>query len=175
MNDPSLARRRSIALRHLLGPPPSTPPTIDWSAVEHRLGFTPPPDYRAWANVYPQITIDGFLTVLHPAGPPSLNLFTADTELLSFERQLRDSDPGDMPYPIQPEPGGLYPWGWTANSDRLHWYPAGGRLVVINRFGNHEWPGTMADFLIAFLARAPLFPFFPADYPRPGFTVDVAD
>ncbi|MFJ2937955.1 hypothetical protein ACIO8G_34980 [Streptomyces sp. NPDC087219] len=156
-------------LADLLGPAPSSPPPVDWDQTDHRLGFPVPADYRAWATEYPQITIDGFLTVFHPAATPP-NLFTAADDLLVFDRMLKEADPDDIPYPLHPEPGGLYPWGTTMNSERLHWYPVGHRVVVIGRAGNWEHPGTMTQFLEAILTRQVTCPLFPDTFPRPGFT-----
>ncbi|WP_327110886.1 hypothetical protein OHB12_24180 [Nocardia sp. NBC_01730] len=168
---PHLPRSARSDLTDLLGSVPQAVPPVDWAQVEHRLGFSVPPDYRSWAATYPQITIDGFLTVFHPAAPAP-NLFTADA-LLDFDRALRDVDPDDIPYPLHPEPGGLYPWGTTANTHRLHWYPTRGHIVVIGRAGNWEWPGTMSEFLSGILTRQLICPLFPANFPSPGFTTQA--
>ncbi|MGW2016682.1 hypothetical protein [Streptomyces sp. NPDC001927] len=157
------------SLTDLLGHAPSSPPPVDWEQTERRLGFAVPADYRAWATVYPQITIDNFLTVFHPAAAPP-NLFSADDDLLAFDRMLKEADPDDIPYPLHPEPGGLYPWGTTRNSERLHWYPAGNRIVVIGRAGNWEHRGTMTQFLTDILTRQVTCPLFPSGFPSRRIT-----
>ncbi|MGA5069195.1 hypothetical protein ACPB9E_36495 [Streptomyces exfoliatus] len=162
-----MSARSSLA--DLLGPAPHTPPPVDWDRTRQELGFPVPADFREWATDYPQLRIDAFLTVLHPAGPAP-NLLTAGDDLLVLDRLLKEADPDDIPYPLHPEPGGLYPWGTTGNSERLHWYPAGNRVVVIGRSGNWEHPGTMTRFLEDILTRQVICPLFPDTFPRPGFT-----
>ncbi|WP_086799662.1 hypothetical protein [Streptomyces caniscabiei] len=163
----------SSDLAHLLGPVHQPAPPVDWAQTEHHLGFPLPSDYRTWATTYPQLTIDGFLTVFHPGAPPP-NLLTAAEDLLAFDRELREVDPDDIPYPLHPEPGGLYPWGTTTNSHRLHWYPARGHIVVIGRAGNWEWPGTMTGFLTGILTRRLTCPLFPDRFPSPSFTTEAS-
>lgn len=157
----------------LLGNVAREAPPVDWAQVEQRLGFTVPDDYRAWAAVYPQIIVDGFLTVFHPAAPPP-NLFTAGEDLLDFDRMLREADPDDIPYPLHPEPGGLYPWGTTIDSHRLHWYPPRGCIVVIGRAGNWEWSGTMTTFLTGILTRQLICPLFPENFPSSEFATEAS-
>ncbi|MFJ3904024.1 hypothetical protein [Streptomyces sp. NPDC090025] len=161
------------SLAGLLGPAPATAPAVDWARTEQLLGFVPPADYRSWADAYPQLVIDGFLIVRHPAAAPP-NLLTAGDDLLFMDRLLREADPDDVPYPLHPEPGGLYPWGTTTNGERLHWHPAADQVVVIGRSGNWEHPGTMTTFLTAVLTRTVVCPLFPPGFPGPDFTVTTA-
>ena len=74
-----------------------------------------------------------------------------------------------MPYPLSPEPGGLYPWGSTDNGDWLYWLtngePDSWRVIGFSNSGWAEFSGTMTEFLVAVLSRQIQFDLFPDEFP----------
>lgn len=84
-----------------------------------------------------------------------------------------------MPHPLHPEPGGLVPWGITANGDVCWWIRADRDparwTVAVSESRGPDWsrfPGTMCAFLAAVIAGVWRCPIFPEDVPSraPAFT-----
>lgn len=164
-------------LRPLLGTPRTRPPAVDWSRISAETGLAFPSDYKAFAETYPALYIDEFITIFHPGmSDDTLNIVTASGEYLDAIRELSDVAPGSVPYPVHPEPGGIYPWGVTSNGDWLFWRTTGDpdSWPIVGTDGGAEWvefDGTMTEFLVATLSRTTRFELFPDAYPRPGYSI----
>lgn len=97
-----------------------------FTAVEARLGFALPADYKSLIHAYGTGSWMGFLWVLNPfAHSRFLNLFEQTQRQLDAERTIRANWPTQVPFPIYPEQGGLLPWAMTDNGDRLYWLTEG--------------------------------------------------
>lgn len=163
-----------------LAPPPDRPLGAGelgaWSEVEDRLGLRLPADYRDFATRYGSGTFDEFLLVLTPfADKPGLRLEDYGATMLTTMRDFRASGSEELPYPLQPDPGGLLPWGYTGNGDWGYWIadppsePDRWR-IVLNGSRSTEWwehPGPLVAFLADVLSGIVRVPFLPADFPSP--------
>lgn len=171
-------------LESLIGPPTMTPPAVDWNALERLTGLVFPEDYKALAGRYGMLEINAFLDVHHvgmPADTPTM--LRQCQETLDGLRELQENlgfiyvedDSGReveaAPYPIYPEPGGLFPWGATQNGDSLLWltHADPGRWTIVVTGGGTWWEfdGGILDFLVGLLSgtlRCPILPpYLPSD------------
>ena len=97
-----------------------------FTAVEARLDLALPADYKSLICAYGTGSWKGFLWVLNPFAQNRFhNLFEQTQRQLDAERTIRADWPGQVPFPIYPEPGGLLPWAMTDNGDRLYWLTEG--------------------------------------------------
>jgi hypothetical protein len=113
-----------------VAPPPSIPLETgspeDWARVEEELGLAPPADYREMVHAYGSGCFQRFLWVLNPfSEDESLNLAQQAPMLLWSAQEQKKQAPDSIPFPIHPEPGGLFPWARTENGDALFWLAAG--------------------------------------------------
>ena len=80
--------------------------------VEEVLGMQLPRDYYAFANAYGTgmfpFDYPGSIDVRNPFSAPYFQVIHEDLNLLRF---WKPKMPEWVPYPIFPEPGGLFPWG----------------------------------------------------------------
>ena len=161
--------------------PPRAPVAAegDWAAVERQLGLRLPGDYKALVATYGSGMFDDFLEFLTPFSRPGETLldFGAGT-MLNTMRDNRASGI-DLPYPLHPEPGGLLPWGDTANGDWCFWQsdpadqPDSWRIVVNASRSEEYWEhdGPLTAVLADVLSRRVRPDFCPDDFPsdRPEF------
>lgn len=164
-------------LKALIGPPSRSAPPVDWTHVESAEGLVFPTDYKLFAGSYAPLIIDNFIHVAHPSTPGdgerALNRqLRRDLDAL---RELRQSHPNEVRYPLYPEPDGLYPWGGTDNGDSLFWLTQGDPdhwpVIGTSRSGWAEYQGTMTEFLVAVLGRQHKFELFPDDFPSSKITI----
>jgi hypothetical protein len=103
-------------------PPPAAPShaDADWDAAEAALGTPLPADVKELTRRYGA----GEFCDLVSVHPPEL-LVAQNREILDEEREYRDDEPEDYPYPLHPEPGGILIWGATGNGERLCWLTEG--------------------------------------------------
>jgi hypothetical protein len=147
----------------------------DWTRAEEELGSALPPDYRELAERFPYGTFQGYLDFY-----PDADIFTDLRELrLSRLRRLRDNTPDEdevryrqyveasegrplpdweisCPFPLWPEPGGIYPWTEGGDDATFFWLRTGpdpsswpvvwchGEDILWERFD-----GPATEFLIA--------------------------
>ena len=118
--DERLPVNEFAALRELAGPPPGQAPNVDWAAVQARLGFGLPADYRAFADTYGPGTF-GDVRIAVPGGPAEMDLFAL---LARKYDQIRDLARHEWDAPVYPEPGGMISWGETTSGYTCAWAPA---------------------------------------------------
>lgn len=110
------------ALRELIGPPPASALQVEWGAVQARLGFTLPADYREFIDTYGPGTL-GNIRITAPGAGGMWDLFALLDRKYSQVRDL-SRNPGTDP-PFYPEPGGTICWGETAEGWNCAWAPVG--------------------------------------------------
>lgn len=102
-------------LREILSPPSepvATGSVAEWQAVESRLGFRLPRDYKWFVSTYGFGSIDGSVLVFSPFADPASNL----------ERRILDHQEAHLvaiEYDYEPE--GLIPWASNANRGCCYW------------------------------------------------------
>jgi hypothetical protein len=158
--------------------PPTTaaaPSADDWGTVERELGFALPDDYKALLGLYvggpPFGEWFGFYNFLN-----ARDRAAAEKDLARLRRvreqvheELRhvaglrgrpsSSVRASVPFPVYPEPGGLYPWGWAQDDWTFYWLcdaAANARDVVVG----YKWveafrrfPGKTASQLLLDIAE----------------------
>jgi SMI1-KNR4 cell-wall len=161
----------------VIAPPPVDPVTSrgDWSVAEARAGVSLPADYRRLIGLYGCGIFGGEVWLCSPfAANPNIELVEDGRDLLNGDRDVRQLDPEDFPYPLFPEPGGLLPWGRTHGGDNLYWRTGPGPdewTVVANGSRSAdfaEFPGGVAAFLLAWIEGMWSPDVLPAPG-RPGF------
>jgi hypothetical protein len=188
---------------------------IDWSRAQEELGIPLPPDFRELAERFPAGTFQGYLHLIaHPASLADLRdrrlgdlrrerdheTDEADIEYQDFMEHLYASEGVELPsgpeperlfpYPLWPEPGGVFPWAESSGIGTYFWLTSGsepGFWPVVWCHGEElEWEqfdGTCTEFLIALVTGqidvrrlgAPIFPPPPRfDQWQEGQSIPVA-
>lgn len=153
---------------------------VSWAAAEAALGTSLPSDYRLFIEAYGSGSIDQFVTVLNAnSSTPDLQLDKYGEKMLTVTRQLRAGGVVEIPFPIYPEPGGILPWGATANGDWGYWVTdpqdsPDAWTIVVSVDRGPDWfrhSGPLVRFLVEILDGSTVVPFFPDDFPsaQPAF------
>lgn len=173
----------------------------DWAQAEEELDVALPADFRELAGRFPMGTFQGYLT-FNPGVYALADLCAGEVGRL---RRWRDGTPDDdeleqfpgppsrtpeFPFPLWPEPGGIFPWAEAEAGATFFWLRSGadpdswpvvwwhGAELAWERFD-----GTATEFLIVLVtgqvdrARlgAPVFPPPPRFDPViPGQPISVA-
>lgn len=174
---------------------------IDWKQAEEEVGVALPPDFCELAGRFPYGVFQGYLSFL----PSPASLEDLCERRLADLRRWRDNTPDDdeikyrkyleelaasegeelppepalfVPFPLWPEPGGIFPWATGSHGEIFFWLRSGpdsGSWPVVWCHGeDFEWEqfdGTTTEFLIALVsglidARQLGSPIFP---PPPRF------
>lgn len=111
----------------VLMPPPAAPvfsgSVKDWAAFNDKVGLSFPEDYFALSNIYGSGRfLAGEFKIANPFDPDDEGFATR--ELLTM-RERKASAPDAVPYPIYPDPGGLYPFGIDGNGNTFLWLTDG--------------------------------------------------
>ncbi len=117
-----LAVNEMVSLRELIGPSPASALPVEWGAVQRRLGFTLPADYREFIDTYGPGTL-GNIRITAPGAGGMWDLFALLDRKYSQVLDL-SRNPGTDP-PFYPEPGGTVCWGETAAGWNCAWAPVG--------------------------------------------------
>lgn len=114
-----------------------------WENVEREIGLRPPADFQRLLSVYGSgfvglRTIDPYWLVVHSplSGPGYSNLvdgFRIHNGILSVRRSVV---PESVPYPIPPEPGGLFEFAHDSCGFEYYW---------LTRGESGEWPLIIDD------------------------------
>ena len=121
--NPQLAR-----LMRLLPPSDQVVPiegSFERTVLEGRLGTRLPSDYWAIVEAYGRGTFGGELFVLEPAADGPRAIVAAQTRAADLFRLLAERRPGEVPFAIHPELGGLLAWGGTASGAICFWRSSG--------------------------------------------------
>ena len=111
--------------------------------------------------------------------------YVAVTEQRALRVLRADCGPDEVPYPVFPDAGGLFPWGGTDNGDAMHWLTIGTPsewTVAINESRGPMWEEydcSMVEFLVRLLSgdiRSEILPEgFPSASPRFRVVTGVED
>ena len=146
----------------------------DWERAEEDLGIALPLDFRELAERFPDGVFQGYLDF--SASPGSL-VDLAEGPLEDLRRWREDASLS-LPFPLWPEPGGIFPWTLGSRDEIFFWLrsdPDPSHWPVVWCHGeDFEWEqfaGSATDFLIALVtgqidARTLGSPTFP---PPPRF------
>jgi hypothetical protein len=122
-----------------LVPPPEGPvfsgTLAAFREVERALGLKLPVGYKRLVRAYGQGLWQGFWCIASPFAEDTPDRprpwhipqygITFGPEKCAILRESRVRHPDFLPWPIYPEPGGLFPWAMTDNGGVLYWLTAG--------------------------------------------------
>jgi hypothetical protein len=113
-----------------VAPPPAVPVETglpeDWPLVAEEIDLILPPDYCELVNVYGSGCFQRCLWPLNPfSEDETLNLVRQAPLLLWAASGRKRQEPPAVPFPVHPEPGGLFPWARTDAGDALYWLTKG--------------------------------------------------
>jgi hypothetical protein len=166
----------------ILGTPDASLAPIDWAAVESATGLVLPADYKELQDRYrPSWFAEGFLWMPPPVSPPDWDqkhsLAGEAEQFLDDARNLREQSPETCPYPLFPEPGGIYPWACSNGNDVLWWRTVGSpddwpTIVQARDQGEDDWweyACSASELLVKLLTgeiRCPVFPYLGEGSPK---------
>ncbi len=157
-------------------PPPSMPneiPNNGWAVVEDHIGTALPADYKAFIERYGSGRIDGFLWVFNPfSQKKNINLLDQIEVRVGGLKYLLEEFSQPCPYPLFPQPGGLFPFAGTDNGNTIYWITRGNPdewWVVVNeargpRF--EEFRSNAIAFLHGILTKRSVCDVLPREFPR---------
>jgi SMI1-KNR4 cell-wall len=167
-------------LVRLLPPPPQpvdVPEPDQRSRLESEIGRSLPSDYWWFLETYGSGSIGGDLAVFTPSSGVEGRQFAAQQERIGGHlRLVNEHRPGEVPFPIWPEPGGLLAWGgtdsgvmclWLTSHDDADQWP-----IVIRDAHRSEWfthRGPMSWFLSDVLDGSEQVSFLPGGAARRRF------
>ncbi|MEU2393517.1 SMI1/KNR4 family protein [Streptomyces sp. NPDC007369] len=139
------------AVPGMVGHRRSTPAAVDWDLIERNLGTELPSDFKHLAEWYPTFDIgDDILVALPGPGEEHDQLTHIHSVLDVLVDVWLEPESGLVAHPA---PGGLLPWGESAESDKFMWTTVGGTpqewLVTVASRGGAWWhyEGGMVQFL----------------------------
>lgn len=144
-----------------------------WLVFEASIGITFPVDYKEYITTFGSGSIGAFIMPYNP-----FCLEPMRSLLLSYERWPREAmaiqalqhqyGADVFPFPVYPAPGGVLPWGTTANGDRLFWQTVGlpdAWTVMVNAARSstcETFTCSMTEFLAGLITgtiRSTIIPF----------------
>lgn len=164
-----------------IAPPPKLPQETggDWQQVEATLELKLPNDYKQLISQYGTGRFSDFLYIFNPfAANEYFNLIYSSQKILTAQKELRKEFTEKFPFPLFPEPEGLFPWGATDNGNILYWYTKGEPhtwpiLIWESRGSDYEiYNAFITEFLAQWLSReidCQLFPETDEYFPDPVF------
>lgn len=94
--------------------------TVDWAAVEARMGTALPSDYKRLAEMFGHGAFDGFLQLHVPGACFESDDLVLHTEWLGEWAGTRRTGLWE-PYEVYPAPGGLVEWAGSEQADQFYW------------------------------------------------------
>ncbi|MEV6109181.1 hypothetical protein AB0M28_31415 [Streptomyces sp. NPDC051940] len=94
--------------------------TVDWAAVEARIGTVLPRDYKRLAELFGHGAFDGYLQLLLPDTGSESDDIVRHTEWLGAFARTHGNRLWE-PYVVYPAPGGLLEWAGSEQADQFYW------------------------------------------------------
>ncbi|MGA4959827.1 hypothetical protein [Streptomyces lavendulocolor] len=94
--------------------------TVDWAAVETRIGTALPGDYKRLAEMFGHGAFDGYLQLHVPDAGFKSDDIVLHTEWLGEWARTHRSGLWE-PYEVYPAPGGLLQWASSEQADQFYW------------------------------------------------------
>ncbi|MEV5998996.1 hypothetical protein AB0M25_06830 [Streptomyces griseomycini] len=94
--------------------------TVDWAAVEGRLGTALPSDYKRLVEIFGPGSFDGYLDLDVPDSPFKEGDIVRHTRWLGEWARTHGSDLW-RPYEVYPAPGGVLQWASSEQADGFYW------------------------------------------------------
>lgn len=122
----------------------------EWIAFEKKTGLRFPEEYYTLLNIYGSGRfLGGEFKVANPFDPDDENF--AEHELRRL-RETKVDHPDEVPYPLFPEAGGLYPFGIDGNGNTFLWITnSSSDKWTIVCFNSEDYSETINCSLIEFL------------------------
>ncbi|MFI0715794.1 hypothetical protein ACH4SK_35270 [Streptomyces inhibens] len=98
--------------------------TVDWVAVEARLGCGLPADYKDMVEIFGYGAFDGFIDLAVPGLPSEESDLVGDALRIAGWART-DGYSMWKPYQPFPAPGGLLRWAFTEQADEFFWLTEG--------------------------------------------------
>ncbi|MEU5303897.1 hypothetical protein ACH4YO_28260 [Streptomyces noursei] len=143
--------------------------TVDWTAVEARLGTALPGDYKRLAELFGLGAFDGFLQLSVPDAPFKSSDIVRQSQWLAEWARAHGNRLWE-PYALFPAPGGLLEWAGSEQADRFYWLTEGPDPdkwpIVMSEEIPDSWQrfdGSTAEFIHRMLT-VPDHPFSTARY-----------
>ncbi|PNE40489.1 hypothetical protein [Streptomyces noursei] len=143
--------------------------TVDWAAVEARLGTALPGDYKRLAELFGLGAFDGFLQLSVPDAPFKSSDIVRQSRWLAEWARAHGNRLWE-PYALFPAPGGLLEWAGSEQADRFYWLTEGPDPdkwpIVMSEEIPDSWQrfdGSTAEFIHRMLT-VPDHPFSTARY-----------
>ncbi|MFE7587064.1 SMI1/KNR4 family protein [Streptomyces gardneri] len=152
------------------------PRTLNWAAVSAELGTGLPQDFMELAERYPAFIMADFLSLHLPDPGEEVGFVRGMKETFRSLAELHEEEmtEGYVPYP---EPGGLIPWGDSAEGDNFYWHtgpdgPDSWTVVVETRNGYWgTYDGTLTEYLTGLVTGTVEPDGLPPDFPGENPTV----
>jgi hypothetical protein len=139
--------------------------TEPWNAIEERLGFTLPDDYKEVSDRYGLGGFKSFVVVFQP----NCDLQPSDIESMSEQINgsiLHQQEEGTLRAPVAADQ--LRVAGVTDNGDFIFWVTDGNQpndwQIAVNEARSHDWfihDGNLVSFLTSFMDGSLEVPMFP--------------
>ncbi|MCX4692725.1 hypothetical protein [Streptomyces sp. NBC_01408] len=98
--------------------------TVDWAAVEARIGTALPGEYKRLTELFGHGAFDGYLQLRVPDAQFKGDDIVLNTEFLSEWARTHRSGLWE-PYEVYPAPGGLLEWASSEQADQFFWLTEG--------------------------------------------------
>ena len=138
-----------------------------WDDVERKIGVRPPADFQRFLSVYGSGfiglgTVDPYwLVVRSPRSEPGYgNLVDGFRTHIGILSERKVAVPSSVPYPILPEPGGLFPFAHDSCGFEYYWLTRGGckdwPLIIDDDSGDFvELELSFVDFVLRLVRHEP--------------------
>ncbi|MFF9011156.1 hypothetical protein ACF087_35955 [Streptomyces goshikiensis] len=152
--------------------------TLDWNEVSAELGTDLPQDFMELAEWYPAFFLADFLSLHLPDPGAEVAFARAMKESLESLDELHEEgmSEGYAPYPA---PGGLLPWGDSAEGDNFYWRTGGDSpdsWTVVVETSNGYWmtyEGTLTAYLTGLVTGTVAPDGLPSSFPGENPTVFI--